>query len=48
MGHDDQKNSSSFNLEQIRNEIDSVDQQLQELINRRASGRSGCRSKVCC
>lgn len=37
MGHDDQKNSSSFNLEQIRNEIDSVDQQLQELINRRAS-----------
>ena len=37
MVHDGQNNSSSLNLNQIRDEIDSVDQQLQQLINRRAS-----------
>lgn len=36
MVHDDQQSSNSLNLDQIREEIDSVDQQLQHLINRRA------------
>ncbi|EPF71466.1 prephenate dehydratase [Acinetobacter rudis] len=36
MVHDDQHSSNSLNLDQIREEIDSVDQQLQHLINRRA------------
>ncbi len=37
MVNDGQNTSTSLNLEQIRNDIDSVDQQIQELLNRRAS-----------
>lgn len=37
MVNDGQNTSNSLNLEQIRNDIDSVDQQIQELLNRRAS-----------
>ncbi len=37
MIHDDQNSSTSLDLQQIRDDIDSVDQQIQELINRRAS-----------
>lgn len=37
MIHDDQKPSSSLDLQEIRIQIDSVDQQIQELINRRAT-----------
>lgn len=37
MIHDDQNSSTSLDLQQIRQDIDSVDQQIQELINRRAS-----------
>lgn len=36
MAHDGQQNSTSLDLTQLRDEIDSVDQQLQQLINRRA------------
>ncbi len=37
MVNDGQNTSTSLNLEQIRDDIDSVDQQIQELLNRRAS-----------
>ena len=37
MVNDGQNTSTSLNLEQIRNDIDSVDQQIQELLNRRAT-----------
>lgn len=37
MVNDGQNTSNSLNLEQIRNDIDSVDQQIQELLNRRAT-----------
>ena len=37
MGNDGQNTSTSLNLEQIRQDIDSVDQQIQELLNRRAT-----------
>ena len=36
MVHDDQNPSSSLDLQEIRQQIDSVDQQIQSLINRRA------------
>lgn len=37
MINDDQNKTTSLSLEQIREDIDSVDQQIQELLNRRAS-----------
>ena len=37
MVNDGQNTSTSLNLQQIRNDIDSVDQQIQELLNRRAT-----------
>lgn len=37
MINDDQNKTTSLSLEQIREDIDSLDQQIQELLNRRAS-----------
>lgn len=42
MINDDQNKTTSLSLEQIREDIDSVDQQIQELLNRRASLAGNC------